>query len=633
MYPPSPPSTPRVVDPPLEELDSLRQPLTEGERRVLDWFLAVLPARWEIYIQPHLNGLRPDFVLLHSRNGIAVYEVKDWDLRAVNYHVQDDRGRARLMGRKGGRTFALDERDPVAAIDQYKREIYALYVPSLPVGQGLGVIAAGIIFTNATTSEARELLAPLREERGHSQREKLYPVIGSERVGDAGPDTLRLLLNSAHRADDRMTDGVVRDLRYWLVEPSFAREQRVPLARMMTPQQRALCLNREQVKFRRIKGPAGSGKSLVLAGRAAELARQGRRVLLVTFNITLINYLLDLAVQYAQSGKVRNQITALNFHHWCKRVAFLNGHEREYAAIWGERGDAEAGADDILGKALAVGAASWCATLRDEDRWDALLVDEGQDFLPAWWAALRAALTLDGSGEALLVADAQQNVYGVAPWTETEMAGAGFRGRWSTLEQSFRMSPSLCQLATAFVDRFQPEADSHRPLPAQAALEFRTVLRWQQVERSEAPAACVEALLAILAASADDPVATADLVCMVDQDEIGGEIVHLLRERRIRTIHTFGRGDSEMERQEDSRRKKLAFFKGDARVKVTTVQSFKGWEGRSLVVQISDASDAKALARAYAGITRLKSDDRGCFLTVVCSAVELRAYGQTWPRA
>ena len=77
----------RVVSPPLDELVKLRSPLTRGERIVLDIFLETLDSRWEIYVQPHLNGLRPDFVLLHPTIGIAVYEVKDWDLRAMSYFV------------------------------------------------------------------------------------------------------------------------------------------------------------------------------------------------------------------------------------------------------------------------------------------------------------------------------------------------------------------------------------------------------------------------------------------------------------------------------------------------------------------------------------------------------------------
>ena len=63
----------RFVDPPLDELHLLPTTLTNGERKVLDYFLDNLPEEWEIYIQPHLNGLKPDLVLLHPASGVLVY--------------------------------------------------------------------------------------------------------------------------------------------------------------------------------------------------------------------------------------------------------------------------------------------------------------------------------------------------------------------------------------------------------------------------------------------------------------------------------------------------------------------------------------------------------------------------------
>ena len=62
-------------------------------------------------------------------------------------------------------------------------------------------------------------------------------------------------------------------------------------------------------------------------------------------------------------------------------------------------------------------------------RYDAILVDEGQDFRPSWWQTLRLALKADG--EMILVADKTQNIYATAAaWTEDTMANAGFRGPW-----------------------------------------------------------------------------------------------------------------------------------------------------------------------------------------------------------
>ena len=85
----------RIISPPLSEHAELRQQLTTGEKRVLDVFNHELPADWEIYIQPHLNGLRPDFVLINPNGGIGVFEVNDWDLGAMRYFTKEDQGPCR----------------------------------------------------------------------------------------------------------------------------------------------------------------------------------------------------------------------------------------------------------------------------------------------------------------------------------------------------------------------------------------------------------------------------------------------------------------------------------------------------------------------------------------------------------
>jgi hypothetical protein len=93
----------RIIYPPLDEHAHLRQKLTDGEQAVLALFDQSLAPEWEIYIQPHLNGLRPDFVLLNPRVGIAVFEVKDWNLGAMRYFTETDTWGASLWAEKDGR--------------------------------------------------------------------------------------------------------------------------------------------------------------------------------------------------------------------------------------------------------------------------------------------------------------------------------------------------------------------------------------------------------------------------------------------------------------------------------------------------------------------------------------------------
>src|SRR6056297_3116349 len=110
----------RTIYPPLAEHPKLRQSLTEGEKRVLDTFNDHLPSDWEIYIQPHLNGLRPDFVLLNPNGGIGVFEVKDWDLRAMRYFTRKNQWGHALWAERDGKEFCIQKENPITKVNLYK---------------------------------------------------------------------------------------------------------------------------------------------------------------------------------------------------------------------------------------------------------------------------------------------------------------------------------------------------------------------------------------------------------------------------------------------------------------------------------------------------------------------------------
>lgn len=73
----------RIIDPPKDQWGRLPTPLMPGEDKVYNLFNDRLPLEWEMYVQPHLNGLRPDLVLLNPYAGIAVFEIKDWSLNTL----------------------------------------------------------------------------------------------------------------------------------------------------------------------------------------------------------------------------------------------------------------------------------------------------------------------------------------------------------------------------------------------------------------------------------------------------------------------------------------------------------------------------------------------------------------------
>jgi ATP:corrinoid adenosyltransferase len=146
-----------------------------------------------------------------------------------------------------------------------------------------------------------------------------------------------------------------------------------------------------------VHGGAGTGKTVLAVEKARRLAGEGLDPLFLCFNRSLADHLSTQA----------DGITIDNFHRFCARMAVDAKLEfeppndaDESAAFWGET------AADLLLEALD--------RLPDK-RWDALIVDEGQDFKEYWWLALEKALKDDGDACIYVFSDPSQNIYEGSP--------------------------------------------------------------------------------------------------------------------------------------------------------------------------------------------------------------------------
>jgi hypothetical protein len=355
-----------------------------------------------------------------------------------------------------------------------------------------------------------------------------------------------------------------------------------------------------------------------LAARAAKLIEEGKEVLIVAFNITLLNYLADAAVR--DHPPARRAATWLNFHHWCKRVCEDTDHGEEYRALWSDEGRFPDQDLCSLVESIIEGDHEGLV-----QRYDGVLVDEGQDFQPSWWSLLRKVCK--PGGEMLLASDATQDVYGTASsWTDGAMRGAGFAGEWTKLKVSYRLPAGLIDFVSEYGRRFLPRENADLPATRQLKLNINPCrLRWVQVGPGQAASTAVEEVWRLMKSHGKEGLSVADMTVLVDSQGLEQSIVSLVEEQGTRCVNTFEKDARQ------GRRKKLAFFMGDARIKATTLHSFKGWETRALLICIEHAKDRRAMALLYAGLTRLKQHPSGSFLTVVCGEANLAEYGQSWP--
>lgn len=148
-----------------------------------------------------------------------------------------------------------------------------------------------------------------------------------------------------------------------------------------------------------IRGGAGSGKTFLAMEQARRLARDGQRVALVCYSHGLASYL--------------ERITAT----WNRRQqpAYV-GEFHDLGKRWG----APAGPDESLRTEQTVqfwehdlpAQMTELATQLDEgQRFDAIVVDEAQDFADAWWDPLLAALKDDETGGLYVFTDEGQRVF------------------------------------------------------------------------------------------------------------------------------------------------------------------------------------------------------------------------------
>ena len=530
----------RIIDPPKDQWNRLPTPPTSGEDKIYNLFDNGLSLEWEMYIQPHLNGLRPDLVLLNPYAGIAVFEIKDWSLNTLQYSIK----------------YNWATQSPINQIKRYEDEIFNLYCPRLDDRYGKAVITAGLIFTQVSQTEVDRLLNPFRDGSMRNYQER-YPFSGSECVERSNVNALfpEHKKWGKQRHSRFMSEDTANDLRGWLREPAFSKEQREPLK--LNSRQLTVATEPTQERYRKVRGPAGSGKSQALAARAAVLASEGKQVLVCTFNITLMNYLRDIVVRHArelaaqQGGNprvIRQQVEFRHFHGWCKRICTLVGRTNDYFQLWRQFSE-EAVLDEHMAKLVLQIYAD--PSVRDVlPIYDAILVDEGQDYNKDWWQTLQKAVITDG--EMLLVADKTQNIFETdVTWLEGPLSGTGISSSWYNLETSYRLPLEIIPILEDFAENFLIPAGIEVDIPDDEQMELdldpqieyldpQIELRWVQVSSvSSIAEICFEEVRWQMKCLGSDT-AIPDIIFLTSTNDIGLMFNEKCEQRGVRVLHTFG---------------------------------------------------------------------------------------------
>lgn len=352
-----------------------------AEIKVFD-ALASLPDPWMIFHSVGWQSLRggrqgdgeTDFVALHPDHGLVLIEVKGGRISIESGQWHSVNARTGEKNRiKDPFKQATDAKYALLRyLDQLSppmRAPFICHAVALPGGTISGALSPaapratiidGVDLTEPAQTMSRVLKhwgAKAKLSRTHVEQIKnlLAPTTQVRR-------TLRMTIAESTQQLLDLTDGQVRALA-------------------------GLRRNRRAL----IYGGAGSGKTVLAVERAKSLSREGFKVLLTCYNRPLGDYLID---QVADD----EAITARSFHALCMSEAGQAG--LRVPPNPDRRWWAEEAPEVLVSAATSRGA-----------HFDAVVVDEGQDFSLDWFEALIMLLTDPDEGPFYVFADTQQAIY------------------------------------------------------------------------------------------------------------------------------------------------------------------------------------------------------------------------------
>ncbi|WP_053366540.1 3'-5' exonuclease [Bacillus sp. FJAT-27245] len=436
--------------------ETIRSSATAGERLVFRTLKTYLPDDYIVYFEPEIHGRRPDFVIIGPDLGLVVLEVKDYTkntlfrLNPDEWHILTTSGDQAVI-----KSPIKQARDNVfKVVDVLKKDKNLIHTEGkfrfnlkFPYGYG-------VVFTRLYAKDfVEEGLYSVIEPELCLNRDEIDP----DKEGFSEEILMEKIMNMfvvPYRLKEPLSKEDIDAIRYHLFpEVRISAEFKAPV-----PYQDQLLLSLHDIKTmdlhqenlakqlgdknRLIRGVAGSGKTIILASRAKMLSKQHPdwKILILCYNISLANSIQQMITHMLNEpenlfdfdftgGEVTNavknhNIIVRNFHAWLKNNLKI------------KEGQIPNFIEKIKRKEAIL------------PTYDAILIDEGQDF-EAEWLSLVSSLLNEQTQSLLLVEDRAQEIY-KRKRTYVQDTGLSFQGRSKILSINYRNTAQIVKFAWEF---------------------------------------------------------------------------------------------------------------------------------------------------------------------------------------
>jgi len=449
---------------------------TDGEKKVFR-FLKEIARPDDAFIcwyEPQIKGNRPDFVLFSMDHGLLVLEVKDWAVEQIR-HADAHSFTISSGGKEMPRTNP--EKQAKAYGDRLRdrlRGIHVLRARGMNHGGKIKIpIGRAVVFTNISREDyTRWNLHHIISLDNVLLKDDLDPWGEISRDPSGGKFRKRIEPMFPFRFEG-LTDTEFYKMKY-AIQPEVridlpvregAGKTRFQTEVMHLDEQQARVALNLKRGHQVIKGPPGSGKTLVLAHRCCHLKKDDqavKRVLFVCYNIVLVSYIKRL-IQENGVG-VGDGVKVCHFFDLCSQIVDEKIHyekeDNDYYRAWIELALESVGnGDSHLGP------------------FDAIFIDEAQDFNDDM---IRVVLgLLKPKGDLVIALDAYQDIYRrKTSWKELGIQAAG-RSRY--LRTVYRNTREIFDFTQRFIGE-NPGAKSQK-----AHFPFESAMHGPEPELKQFP--------------------------------------------------------------------------------------------------------------------------------------------------
>jgi hypothetical protein len=414
--------------------DRLPSGASAGERKVFA-LLQQLPDDVIVYYEPVVADRYPDFIVIIPSIGLLVIEVKGWYPNSIE---RADNAEV-VISTRGQREVC---KHPVRQARDYKFQLMNVARRHAETGgllETAGRHEGKFVFPFGHLAILNNCTRQQLDERGLSE---MFPpgrvFTRDEFEASSSGDTIdRLMIGfDPWWPFEPLSERQIAILRA-IIHPEIVISPPAQAGADEPPSLKVMDLRQERNAHalgeghRIVYGVAGSGKTVILVARARLVADDpAKHVLILCYNRALAAYFQQLFTHTAN-------VACLNFHQW--------GVQRNGIAF--DKNEDEEGFGERLLQRLDSGAG-------DAHRYDAVFIDEAQDFSRSWFECAKQALKEPDDGDLLIVGDGSQSLYRRRSFTWAD-AGVNAKGRTINkrfdLDKNYRNTREILKVAAAFV--------------------------------------------------------------------------------------------------------------------------------------------------------------------------------------